>query len=587
MAKGTGIEIGATAVTVVEVDGSAKKFRVTAAGRAAIEAAPAGEERIRAVSQAARAAIKAARASRDQAIVSVPATDVIIREIQLPFTDEEQIRKVIKFESESHLHSCDIDDVVVGFHKIAESGPKSRVLVFAVKKDEIRNALDALDRIGVDPMNVTIDAAALFAIWLALPPGQSDGTNVLLDVGDVTTTALVTMGDRLRMVRGIRLGTETITKAVASDLGVDAAEARQKAQQFAGKSSQVFALAGEIEPQDPSAGTSTSTLQRDIIRDSHGGFSERLANELRRSLSSVLLDGKIEGIYLTGSGCTAPGLESALASAFEVPVRRLDVLEGVDHRLPAEMTNVVAVPIGLALKSLGQDPLGLDFRQEEFRFSRKFDRVKWVLTMGLSLVLFLFVFLLIHEVLDGRAITERQRLVADTAKSIAHKKYFSLLSDERHVKILNLTGKKPDELEKRLDGVPPERAVIEIERLFREAAGVLEKKYGYKPGEETLGADVAVSALVRLSQWLSCFKKSPDLVGRFAINRLLVSSTSVDWDMDLADDKDWDVLNACFQALPGIDKAERAIVKPIGPNAQPGMTFRLDGNKLIWPREGK
>ena len=91
MAKGTGIEIGATAVTVAEIDGSPKKFRLMGAGRAPIEPAPAGEERIKAVSQAVRAALKAARASKDQVVVGLPAGDVIIREIQLPFTDEEQI----------------------------------------------------------------------------------------------------------------------------------------------------------------------------------------------------------------------------------------------------------------------------------------------------------------------------------------------------------------------------------------------------------------------------------------------------------------------------------------------------------------
>jgi Tfp pilus assembly PilM family ATPase len=72
MAKGTGIEIGATAVTVVEIDGSVKKFRLLAAGRAGIEAAAPGEERIRAVSQSIRTAMKAARAARDQVVVSVP-----------------------------------------------------------------------------------------------------------------------------------------------------------------------------------------------------------------------------------------------------------------------------------------------------------------------------------------------------------------------------------------------------------------------------------------------------------------------------------------------------------------------------------
>jgi type IV pilus assembly protein PilM len=586
MAKGTGIEIGATAVTVAEIDGSPKKFRLVTAGRAPIEAAPPGEERIKAVSQAARAAMKSARASKEQVVVSVAAGDVIIREIQLPFTDEEQIRKVIKFESESHLHSCDIDDVVVAFQKFAESGPKSRVLVFAVKKDDIKNALDALDRIGIDPMHVTFDAAALFGLWRALPPGAGEGTNVILDVGEATTTALVTVGDRVRMARGLRLGTETITKAIASDLGVPPEEAREKTRQFSGKSSEVFALAGDLEEQQPSPSTSTSVLQRDIIRDSHGGFAMRLANEIRRSLSSVLLDGKVEAIWLTGSGAAAPGLEGALTAAFDVPVRTFDALEGVEHKAPPEMQAVVAVPIGLALKALGHDPLSLDFRQEEFKFSRKFDRVKWVLAMGLGLSLFLFVFLLIHEMLEGRAIGDRQRGVAEMAKDRATKRYFPLISDKTHARILDATDKKPDDIRKQLDAAPTDRVVAEVAKHVRESGGILERKFGYKPGEGASSQEVAASALTRLSQWVACFKNKPEMVGRFAINRLFISSTEISWDMDLADERDWSALEACFKQIPDATP-ERPAVRPAGAQAQPGLNFRMEGCKLTWPREGK
>ena len=48
----------------------------------------------------------------------------------------------------------------------------------------------------------------------------------------------------------------------------------------------------------------------------------------------------------------APGLDAALAAAFEVPVRPLEALEGVDHKLPAELAPLVAVPIGLGLGRL-------------------------------------------------------------------------------------------------------------------------------------------------------------------------------------------------------------------------------------------
>ena len=59
--------------------------------------------------------------------IGVQASRAVIREITLPFTDLEQIKKVVKFEAESHLHEIPIEDVVVAFHKISESGGKSRV----------------------------------------------------------------------------------------------------------------------------------------------------------------------------------------------------------------------------------------------------------------------------------------------------------------------------------------------------------------------------------------------------------------------------------------------------------------------------
>jgi len=252
------------------------------------------------------------------------------------------------------------------------------------------------------------------------------------------------------------------------------------------------------------------------------------------------------------------------------------------------MTNVVAVPLGLGLKALGHDPLALDFRQEEFKFARKFDRLKWVLTMALGLSLFLFVFLLIHELLEGRAIADRQIQVADTARSLAHKHYFPLLKDKEHAQILDATDKNPDEIEKRLESVPPDRAVADVARLVLESGKVLERKYGYKPGEGTPGQDVAISALARLNQWLSCFKALPELTGRFMINNLMVTSSDITWNMDLADEKDWDTLNAKFKAIPGIDKPERPTVKIIPAGAgPPGMGYRYDGCKLLWPREGK
>ncbi len=595
MAKGTGIEIGETAVTVVEIDGSPKKFRITGTGRTPIETTEPGEDRIRAVAQAVRGAMKGARASRDQVVVSLPARDVIVREIQLPFTDEEQIRKVIKFESESHLHSCDIDDVVVGFQKIGDNGQKSRVLIFAVRKDQIRDALDSLDRIGVDPLHVTIDATALFGLWRALPSGQSDGTFVILDVGEVTTTAMVTQGDKIRLVRGIRLGTETITRVIATDMGIDREEARTKTQQFRATSTDVFAIAGDVDEQAPSTATSAQGLQRDIIRDSHGGFARRLANEVRRSLSSVLLDGKVEGVFLTGVGGMAPGLVEAMQEQFHVPIQRLDTTEGVDHKLTGDTAWHIGVGAGLGLIPLGHDPLKLDFRQEEFKFARKFDRLKWMLLTALSLVLFLVGFLIIGEINDTRAYQRRLDDIATYARTDARSFYVPLLKDPKTAAVLDdsagETKSKPksaEEVDKQLDAAAPGFILQDIGKLFTSAASIVERKYGMsvtqKPGEKpSENIAITVSALSRLSKFMGVLNKHPELQGKFAVNKLLVSSVEITWDMDLEDESSWDSIARDLRALDGVQKVEPGTIKPQGLNGW----RRYEQCKVTWPRENQ
>ena len=150
MARVTGLEITETSVRVVDLDGSPRKYRVLGASEIALRK---GErEDPDAVSQAVKAAFKAAKAKKDQVIVGIPAREAIIREIVIPFTDPDQIRKVIKFESEGHLHGVDIEDVVVDFQKVGTTGLRSRVLIIAVKKETVQLYLNILHRAGIDPI---------------------------------------------------------------------------------------------------------------------------------------------------------------------------------------------------------------------------------------------------------------------------------------------------------------------------------------------------------------------------------------------------------------------------------------------------
>ena len=56
--------------------------------------------------------LKEGRGQRDSTITAMNAGSTVIREIMVPFLAEDQIRRVLRFEAEAHLHNYAIEDVV-------------------------------------------------------------------------------------------------------------------------------------------------------------------------------------------------------------------------------------------------------------------------------------------------------------------------------------------------------------------------------------------------------------------------------------------------------------------------------------------
>ena len=383
MARATGIQITGSTVRVVDIEGSPKKFKVRGFGESAIKVDEStGQDA--ALSKAIKEALKTAKAGRDHVIVGLPIRDCIVREITVPFTNIDQIQKVIKFESESHLHSCSIDDVVVCFHKVAESGNRSTLLIVAALKEKIASALLALERSGIDPLSVDIDASGLYSTVQCLEETAERESYVVCEIGYSSTLIQLIDKGELRLVRSVRMGTDSITARVSKDLDIDRDEARTRTQailqQDLSLSDDLIVRAGDVSDVGDETQKSADELERDIIRQRQAELMKRLEQEIYRTINPAKLENPLEAIYLIGPGSNLPRLQSDLAELMSIPVRPLGVLEQMEHKFPAERVSVydavIPVATGLALKHLGNDPLGLDYRQEEFVFSKKFDRLK-------------------------------------------------------------------------------------------------------------------------------------------------------------------------------------------------------------------
>ena len=395
MPKAVGLDIGRRSMKFVEVEGTPKRYRITGFAEVMLPAnGTAGDPAE--ISKLIDATLKEHKFSRDAVVVAARAGQATIREVSVPFTADDQIRKMIKYEAETHLHAISIDDVVVDYVKVGETADGSRLAVFAMPKKTIAADLALLKAADVDPRSIDLDVAALYNAVVAAGFAEADRAIAVIDIGAAVTNILVVDNGKIRSVRALKAGTDSINSRIQGDLELDYEQA-ERAKRLADDPTggDLMVPVATLEPTTARRETTkTATeLERDLVRDHGGDFMRRLGREIQRSIGALPAAARIDAFYLTGGGSHAPELSERLATQFGVPVAPLDLLDRVEHTVAADarVSSAAAIAFGLALKQLGVDAGGVDFRQEELRFARKFEIVQSALAVG-AFIVFCLVF---------------------------------------------------------------------------------------------------------------------------------------------------------------------------------------------------
>jgi Tfp pilus assembly PilM family ATPase len=344
----------------------------------------------------------------DRVIAAAPSIDCLVRDLHVPFTKDEQIRKTVRFQAESVFQSVPIEDLVIQYHKIAEHGQRSHLMIFGMRRDGLRRYLEMLELAEVDPMKVDLDVGALVNAYLAGgDPGRSRRT-LLVDLGGGALRIAVLEGEQLRSMRALRLKAAKVRvgeESSSTSSGVrrprtleelregllseerentffaDEEEGRLPVVILDDDQADLFDLLGEGEE------TRQSILQKVFV-------------EIDRTLVRTPLQEAIDLVVLTGAGAEVDGIEQAFSEHFECECRQIKLAKTLlggltpPKRKLAEREGITA--IGLALKGAGHDRTGVDFRTGDFRFSGTFDRIKRGVACTLVLCFVLF-FLLAYR----------------------------------------------------------------------------------------------------------------------------------------------------------------------------------------------
>ncbi|MCA9346319.1 type IV pilus assembly protein PilM [Candidatus Saccharibacteria bacterium] len=330
-----GLDIGTTAIRVVQMRGGKSKVLVTYGyididPKLSMSDSNADQQKL---AQAIKQVISQSGISTPNVAVGLPSQKVFSTIVDVDRLSPGELEKTIRFQADS-LIPTPIADSKIDWALLGNSPKESskvELLLSSVANAFVEQRLDLLESIGLNVVAFEPDSLALTR---ALLSETYTSATLLLDMGDLATDLVITLNDAPRLIRTIPVGMESIIKSAMQGLSIDDKQARQFVFKF-GMSKD------KLEGQIYNAISSTVDLLMGEIEKSIKFFNTRYINE------------KIDRIVVTGGASTLPEFPLSLANKFNIGVeignswRNVSFSANKQNELLA-ISSKFAVAVGLA-----------------------------------------------------------------------------------------------------------------------------------------------------------------------------------------------------------------------------------------------
>ncbi|MFC1845705.1 pilus assembly protein PilM [Candidatus Dependentiae bacterium] len=170
----------------------------------------------------------------DSVFTAMPSSQVIFKNLRLPFLNYEKIKMVVGYEVEPLLPFA-LDEAVVDFvitKQFPEEG-SSEIIVAAAQKSSIAEHLSFFEQFGVSPEKIGVDLFALYGLYQRVPAYQEiSGGAALVDIGLNTTRVAFMEDGQLSAVRVLSKGVEDFVTAVSRACSLSKEDARNTIDAF-------------------------------------------------------------------------------------------------------------------------------------------------------------------------------------------------------------------------------------------------------------------------------------------------------------------------------------------------------------------
>ncbi|MFH1366938.1 MAG: type IV pilus assembly protein PilM [Patescibacteria group bacterium] len=349
-----GLDLGTSSLKLVELSGGSGEPRLITYGF--IEEPT---DIIKADSQAAQARtvkllkelIKKSRATATKVVAALPSFTVFSSIISLPAMSNKDLNAAIRWEAKKFV-PMPLDEMVLDWRLLKElAGPRRdttptmamkskemaknlKILLTAAPKNLVKRYIEIFKALNLQIVSLETEAFALERSLIGADPSPV----MIIDIGALATNICIIYEGVPILNRGIDVGGETITKAIANALNIDLARAEQFKRDFG--------LSAGSNPQSQIPKTIEFVISS-------------ITNEVKHcfNLYHNVEDVPVEKIVLAGGSSFLPGLTDYISNFFQIKTIIGDPWARVAY--PEELKPVLeeigprfAVASGLALREV-------------------------------------------------------------------------------------------------------------------------------------------------------------------------------------------------------------------------------------------
>ena len=300
----------------------------------------------------------------DRIITAMPGQFISSRVLSFSFSDPRKIAASIPVELEEFV-PFNMDDMIVDHQVLGASKGKTMALAVMTRKAFLRNFLDLLSRVNIDPKLIDVDSLAFYNLCptLNVPPEEC---YAFVDVGNEKTSVCIIKDGMLRMFRSINLGGRYITDFLSRDLECSFHEA----QRWKHDVSKVMYSGNADEPMSDDQRRVAECITLAV---------NAIVKELGRTLYAYKSMDKdpIKRMIISGGTSKIEGLDQFLSEQLEVPVERFHLNRtNISINAALETKQAVlpqALAIGLRAVTTLKQHSQINLRRGEFAYVQNYE----------------------------------------------------------------------------------------------------------------------------------------------------------------------------------------------------------------------